>query len=119
MTQIGTKLLRLGAREAYPDGWIGHWCPACGIIHAFPTGLPNRAGVVAKWDGNKTAPSFSPANDVAWGNARNPKWPYGGGRCSYQIADGIITFASESTHALAGQMIPLPDLPGHLTSESH
>ena len=111
MAQIGTKLLRLGAREAYPGG-IGHWCPGCGIMHAFRTDLTGDKRAI--WDGNAAAPSFEPENNIVWGDRRDPKWPFGGGRCRYALIDGTIVFDSECTHELAGQRVSLPDLPGHL-----
>ena len=111
MTNIGKKLIRLGNREGFPEGvMIGHYCPACGVTHAFSMAAPNGA----TWDGDKEAPSFSPGNDIAWGNVLNPKWPFGGGRCRYELRVGVIEFAADCTHSLAGQKVPLPDLPGHL-----
>jgi hypothetical protein len=107
MSQIGKKLLRLGPTEGYPDGGVGHWCPGCGIMHAFSTEAPNRNGTVALWDGDKAAPSFEPGNSFAW------RWPKPG-LCAYAVVGGKITFAPGSTHLLAGRTVPLPDLPGHL-----
>jgi hypothetical protein len=103
--QIGVKLRRVGHTHGVPVGGIGHWCPGCGIMHVF---------AVTEWDGNTREPTFSVEKNLAWGNARDPKWRWGGGRCRYTIRTGVIAFASDCTHKLAGQNAPLPELPGHL-----
>jgi hypothetical protein len=67
------------------DGRPFHWRPACQLLHA----LPSDTG---KWtfDGNLGAPSFSPSFK--------------------QFLDGD-RICHDSSHALAGQHVPLPEIP--------
>jgi len=104
--QIGTKLRRVGDREGCPHGGIGHWCPACQVMHVF---------AAWKWDGNAIAPTFVGDRTVAWGDQANARFKgFGGGMCHYTLVAGMLEFFPDSTHALRGQRLPLPDLPGHL-----
>ncbi len=47
-------------------------------------------------------PSFAPSFKHEWGNGKV---------CHYTLTAGMLTFAPDSTHALAGQTVPLPELP--------
>ena len=106
MSQAGTKLRR---------GQTGyfHWCPGCEEMHPLPD----------RWtfNGDVERPTFSPsflhtvttyaggvdAQGIGIGERRQ-------GRCHYILTDGVLNFCSDSTHALAGQAVPLPVLPEHL-----
>lgn len=103
---IGTKLRRVGHDFGRPPGSIGHWCPACGVMHAFPE---------SEWNGNSLAPSFTTLANIAWGGEVKPQFKaFGGGRCHYALRAGVLAFFADCTHELAGQSVPLPELPGHL-----
>ena len=79
------------------DGRPFHWRPACQLLHA----LPSDTG---KWtfDGNLGAPSFSPSFKQFLDGDRI---------CPYVLDKGILHFCNDSSHALAGQHVPLPEIP--------
>ena len=54
------------------------------------------------FDGNLEAPTFSPSFKHTWQNGRV---------CHYILTAGMLNYCGDSTHALAGQSIPLPVLP--------
>lgn len=35
-------------------------------------------------------------------------------RCHYFLTDGVLHYCPDSSHGLAGQKVPLPELPKHL-----
>ncbi len=117
-TILSAKLLR----RHYPgqDGSIGlilheHWCPGCKTMHQIAVETPFRNGARWTWDGNAAAPTFSPSVSISLelnikACDRPPR------RCHYFIRAGRIEFCGDSTHALAGQSVDLPDIPvGELT----
>src|SRR4051812_42968220 len=83
------------------------WCPACKQLHTWRTGVW-PAGV-PKWtfNGNLESPSFSPSLRYLSGT-----------RCHLTLTDGIIEFHGDCPHAMAGQKVPIVDIPvdehGHL-----
>nr|WP_279380949.1 DUF6527 family protein [Acetobacter sacchari] len=80
------------------------WCPGCQMIHPINvTGCP-QDGPKWSFDGNAQAPTFGPSVKVDLG--RNP-----GATCHYFVRAGQIQFCGDSTHALAGKTVPLPDIP--------
>lgn len=76
-----------------------HFCPGCKWMHVIPTD-PRAQQNGHKWtfNGDMEKPSFSPSINIV-------------GQCHYFIRDGMIEFCGDSKHALAGQTVPLPDLP--------
>ena len=60
------------------------------------------------WDGNLEAPTLSPS-------ILTHTEPYvdgkGTGICHSFISAGIVEFLGDCTHSLAGQKVPLPELP--------
>ena len=62
-------------------------------------------GAVCSRDGNAEAPTFSPSINIV-------------GRCHYFIIAGMIEFCGDSRHHLAGQVVPLPDIPGWVNERS-
>ena len=98
MPRLSTKLLQV------TDGIVAHWCPACERHHHVWTKLWS-------FDGNLLAPTFSPSVKVTY-DGRDAGWR-GAPKacCHYFIRAGQIEFCSDSTHALAGQTVALPDLP--------
>lgn len=67
------------------------------------------------FDGNIEAPSFSPSMLIRWGRFVDPSYvdetPGESGICHYFLTAGRLQFCSDSTHALAGQTVDLPDWP--------
>jgi hypothetical protein len=71
-----------------------HWCPGCEQMHM----LPNRW----HFNDNVQEPTFSPSFRHDWGGDRV---------CHYFVAGGRLQFCADSTHALAGQTVDMPDIP--------
>lgn len=84
----------------------GHWawmifCPACRHGHAFDS----------RWtfNGDMEKPTFR-ASFLQYETP--PKGPFKGHfRCHSFVTDGRIEFLSDSTHAMAGQTVDLPEMP--------
>ena len=108
---FGRKLRRVGHADGYPHGGIGHWCPACRAMHVFATDVPDSRGHRWTWNGNETRPTFWPDRDVV---TKGFKDLAPAGHCHYTLDAGTIAFATDCTHALKGQRVPLPDFPVHL-----
>ena len=93
-----------------------HWCPACKMIHALPDGWT--------FNGNVDRPTYSPSfkhSHMHTVRDENGKWLGGWLRddkgnpipevCHYFLTDGVLHFCGDCTHAMAGQSVPLPELP--------
>lgn len=96
-----------------------HWCPGCEEAHTIPDSW--------SFDGNVVVPTFNPSIRIT-GKQRvvvEGKWTGGWVRaadgeaidvcCHYHLHGGVLKFCSDSTHALAGKNVPLPELPWFLT----
>jgi len=76
-----------------PDGYAG--------VHALPVNTTEDIGKPAwTWDGNLEAPTLSPSI-LSKGYCL----------CHSFLRNGIFEFLSDSDHPLAGQSVPIPDLP--------
>lgn len=118
-------MAQLSAKLRSVTGGVGFWCPGCQELHHIK--IPAWT-----WDGNGTRPTFAPSILVTSGHfivgSPNPEtcWctynrehpdnpaPFHCGRCHSFVREGRIEFLADSTHALAGQTVDLPDLPAHL-----
>lgn len=82
-------------------------CPGCASMHGN-SGLhmlPVNSSTKFPswdWDGNLEAPTLSPS--ILTGRDQPLK-------CHSFLKGGIFEFLGDSTHALAGQNVPIPDLP--------
>lgn len=85
------------------EGGLGHWCPGCEEMHVIPTDRANGRGWA--FDGNLACPTFSPSARIA------AAWEEGPTCCHYFLKAGRLQFCADSTHALAGKTVDLPDLP--------
>lgn len=108
-------------REYWPRGGFGHWCPGCGHGHEIDTEQPNSNKAMWKFNGNMERPTFTPSVNSRWGKYADPNGGYTdrqSGICHYFITDGKIQYCGDSTHALKGQTVDLPDIPDgkYLTS---
>lgn len=118
------KLVRLD-RKYWPRGGYGHWCPGCNSGHEIDTEQPNSSGAMWKFDGNMEMPTFTPSINGRWGRFADPNYVADEGHdhsgvCHYIITAGRIQFCADSTHALAGQTVDLPDIPaGHYLSSGN
>lgn len=81
------------------------WCPGCKDAH--------RINDTWSWDGNLDEPTIDPSILV---NGREPRAP-GIPRCHSFIRKGQWQFLSDSDHRLAGQTVPMVDLPKWLADE--
>lgn len=92
-------------------------CPGCGDTHTIPI-----AGEVTwTWNGSLELPTFTPSLRVRSGHYA-PHWKPGDGcwcghdygftcyECHSVITDGRIAFCADSSHALAGQTVDMPDV---------
>lgn len=84
------------------DGGYLHWCPGCTEPHFIPVEEPHPNGSRWTFNGDVDKPTFSPSVH------------YTKKICHYWLRDGQLQFLSDSTHALRGQTVPLPELPEHL-----
>lgn len=117
MGQVSSKL------RSIKGGGFSYWCQGCEEVHCISSGW--------SFDGNLEAPTFSPSVLVTSGhytpnwsgrgcwctyNAEHPDDPSGFecSRCHTFIKAGMVQFLDDCTHALAGQTLPLPDLPDFL-----
>lgn len=107
------------------DGY-SYWCQGCGEMHGVRTDGPNA---VWGFNGNVDRPTFTPSVLVTGGHyvsshksgdkcwctyaVEHPKRPvpFKCKRCHTFITDGQVQFLGDCTHPLAGQTLPLPDLP--------
>lgn len=77
-----------------------HWCPGCAETHVLPG---DRGWTYAGMDGDKA--TASPSFKHTWSERREDRC------CHYILTDGVLHYCSDSTHALAGQNVPLPIIP--------
>lgn len=127
MGQVSAKLWRTESGYSY-------WCQGCEETHTVRTDGAGRANW--SFDGNLAAPTFSPSVLVTSGHymAEHPPgercWcdynrEHPGDedgfhcfRCHTFVVGGMVQFLADCSHALAGQTLPLPDLPAHLIDEN-
>lgn len=98
------------------EGRYFHWCPACLEMHPLPDSWT--------FDGNLERPTFTPSfkhsghqlergPDGTW----TGEWVRDGSGapipsvCHYVLTAGVLHFQADCTHALAGQAVPLPEIP--------
>ncbi len=109
MGQVSSKLRR--AENGY-----SHWCPGCGEVHLIPDSW--------NFDGNLEQPTFSPSVKITgkltvkdshgeWTGewVRDANGNAVDDCCHYILTVGVLNFCGDCTHVLAGQSVPLPDLP--------
>lgn len=108
LTVLSSKLIRVRYTGSGGDRVLHeHWCPGCRMMHQIAVEQPFRNGARWTWDGNAAAPTFSPSIHIRLGRSNG-----GADRvCHYFIRGGRIEFCGDSTHALSGQAVDLPDIP--------
>lgn len=94
-------------------GRVLFWCPGCDGPHAVWIEGP---GAVWSWDKDVLRPTFAPSILVSYNGPDAGRDRPGGGkappaRCHSFVRGGQILFCGDSTHALAGQTVPLPEWP--------
>lgn len=128
---MGTRLSPILYRASAEDLYF--WCPACETVHGIRHG-PNGW----QWNGSADAPTFSPSvlvrriRPTAKGRADLAAWQDAGCPptnhpepfehepvvCHSFVADGLIQFLGDCTHALAGKTVSLGTLPDWLGNDS-
>lgn len=89
-------------------------CPGCSVDETRSTGLHmlpvNSKEKSPSWDfdGNLEAPTLSPSI-LTGRNSKNV--------CHSFLKAGVFRFLNDSTHSLAGQKVPIPDLPDWVIKE--
>lgn len=99
--------LREVDKDRCPVGWDHYWfwCPGCETNHKFSVWTGPGARPPAE-------PSWTITGDAATGATFTPSLLYGGPpRCHLFLRGGILEFLGDCDHALAGQNVPLPDIP--------
>ena len=96
---------QMSAKLRSTEAGLAHWCPGCDKMHSIPEyrmGWPSWT-----FDGNVDQPTFSPSVLHYWreGEEETEK------RCHYFLTAGVLHYCGDSSHPLAGQNVPLPDLP--------
>lgn len=94
--QVSSKLRRA-------TNGLMHWCPACEEMHPLPDSW--------SFDGNLESPTFTPSFKHGPTNAGSNNI------CHYVLTAGVLNYCGDCTHAMAGQSIPLPELPVELRDE--
>jgi hypothetical protein len=75
------------------------WCPGCDQIHTWQIG--SAKGPNWEWNGDLEKPTVSPSILTT----------FQAGPCHVFIRDGVIDFLSDCWHKLAGQQVPMVDVP--------
>ena len=92
-----------------------YWCQGCESHHTVRT-QSSVGGSVWGFNDNLERPTFNPSVLVRYEAVPNadpvqfPEW-LNERICHTFITDGMVQFLSDCTHALAGQTLPLPNLP--------
>jgi hypothetical protein len=113
MLLLSPKICRTHHNKRYTTGGhLAHWCPACKELHEIAVERPFNNGARWTFNGSYELPTFTPSMNIRIG-------PYPDGSkkagkmdiCHYFLREGQLIYLSDCTHALAGQTIPVPDLP--------
>lgn len=93
------------------------WCPGCGLddgpgLHMIP--VESHSGPWWQWNGDLVNVTLEPSVKTEWANPELPmvhEHPRGQFVCHSFLRDGQWQFLADSTHALAGQTVPMTPLP--------
>lgn len=94
-------LLEPGSFGETGEEHLWFYCPGCQFAHAYRiAGTPDKPRPVWQWNGDLERPTLSPSlmNE-------------GQLTCHLFLTDGLLQFLPDCTHKLAGQTVPIPDLP--------
>lgn len=118
MSALGTKLRQL------EGGLLAFWCPGCGSAHMLR--VSDDPGRGWSFNDDPERPTFSPSVLVQSGHyapghtgdcwcdyeaRRGEPAPFACVRCHLYVTHGQLIYLHDSTHALAGQTVDLPDFP--------
>lgn len=101
------------AADGEGNAYVRIHCPGCDSEHMCRVSGEGRP----RWgfNGNFDAPTLTPSILVTYNGPDAGQLDEDGDRappavCHSYVTDGKIEFLGDSTHALAGQTVPLPDL---------
>lgn len=88
-------------------------CPGCiefggSGLHLLPVNSTTKSPSW-DWDGDLEKPTLSPS--ILTGKDSETA------RCHSFLSEGVFQFLEDSTHSLAGQYVPIPDLPDWFVTE--
>lgn len=112
MGQVNAKM------RSMTDGF-SWYCPGCKGMHPLPS---NRGWA---FNGDLDRPTFTPSFRHSWKRFHSyTDAGVGVGEpfecvCHYIVTNGNVQFCGDSTHSLAGQTIPMPDLPEAYRDDQH
>ena len=87
------------------DGQYAFHCPGCQCSHGVYVDKPGPNRPVWGWNGSLDTPTFTPSVRVQWAFGDERKQAC----CHSYVRDGRIQFLIDSTHALAGRTVEIPD----------
>ncbi len=88
--------------QHFSNGDLLFWCPGCKDLHSIAVGEPNEKGSKWSWNGDYDNLTVRPSILVTAGSSR---------RCHSFITEGVWEFQLDCNHKLAGQKVPMVDLP--------
>jgi hypothetical protein len=105
--------LRTGSSEGFLYQALAFVCPGCvegggSGLHMLPVNSTEKAPSW-DWDGNLESPTLSPSiltHTAPYSETGEPL-----GICHSFLTNGVFTFLDDCTHSLAGQLVPMGDLP--------
>lgn len=113
--RLSNKLVRRCGYHFPVGHWTyAHWCPACEELHDFAVEQPFSNGARWFWceNENAEAPTFSPSMNITVGPMpADSERPGAIDVCHYFLSKGELCYLGDCTHRLAGQTVPLPDIP--------
>lgn len=89
MAALGKKLRTI-------ENGLMFYCPACNTPHAIRLGHNGW-----QWNENIDHPTFMPSLMSAMSDVR----------CHLFVQEGQLRYLTDSTHELAGKIVPIPDWP--------
>lgn len=97
-------------------------CPGCATegaeVHVLPVSGDPSKHPVWDFDGNLEAPTLSPSILTRTSYYTGPGSPPREFVCHSHLRAGVFEFLSDCTHALAGQRVPMPELPDWLAADT-
>ena len=112
---ISVKLCSSEERGGYQ-----HWCPGCERLHYIRV---KGDAPIWSFNGDIDKPTFAPSVRITYNgrDAGQVRYDDDGkphrapaSCCHYFLTGGQLQFCGDSTHALAGRTVDLPDLPPEL-----
>lgn len=119
---LSSKLRKWATEDGSQEGLI-YWCQGCDGPHQIRT---KGAGDSWGWNGDVERPVFTPSVRVSAPARRDPETGESTPErtlCHTFVGcngaqPGEVIFLSDCSHALAGQVLPLPDLPDYLRDDA-